>query len=323
MKAIYYDTYGPADVLRYGDQPTPVPAADQVLVRVRASSVNPVDWKVRARAGLLDLVRGRHFPKIPGCDLAGEVVAVGANMTRFGVGARVFGLPSGGPGIGPGTGRTNAEFVAVAADGLALIPDQLSFVEAAAVPLGALTALQGLRNHGRLLSGDRVLVTGAAGGVGALAVQVARLLGAGEVTGVCSPTHQELVRSLGVNRVLDRTTHDFTQERSRYDLIFDAAGHSSFGASAPSLRNQGRFITIVPDPSAIAARLLTAAFTSKKLRTFIAWPKGPDMALVAAWLKMGALRPVPGRLFPLAETAAAHRYGEAGGGSGRIVLVVE
>ena len=323
MKAIYYEAYGAADVLRYGDQPTPVAQADQVLVRVRASSVNPVDWKVRARAGVLDLVRGAHFPKIPGCDLAGEVVAVGANMTRFGVGARVFGLPSGGPGVGPGTGRTNAEFVAASADGLALIPDQLSFVQAAAVPLGALTALQGLRNHGRLLSGDRVLVTGAAGGVGSLAVQVARLLGAGEVTGVCSPQHQELVRSLGADRVLDRTTHDFTRERSRYDLVFDAAGKSSFGASAASLRDRGRYITIVPDPPAIAKGLLAAAFSSKKFRTFIAWPTGPDMALVAAWLQTGALRPVPGRTFPLAETAAAHRYGEAGGGTGRMVLVME
>ena len=322
MKAVYYESYGPADVLRYGDQPTPVPLADQVLVRVRASSVNPVDWKVRERAGVLSLVTGQHFPKIPGCDLAGEVVGVGANLIRFGVGARVFGLPSAGPGIGPGTGRTNAEFVAASANSLALIPDNLNFEQAASVPLGALTALQGLRNHGRLLSGDRVLVTGASGGVGALAVQIARLLGAGEVTGVCGPTHLELVRSLGVDRVLDRTTHDFTQERSRYDLILDAAGHSSFAASEACLRNGGRFVAVVPDPAAIAAGLLASALTSKKLRIFIAQPNGPDMALVAAWLKIGALRPVVGRVFPLADTAAAHRYGEQGGGTGRIVLTV-
>lgn len=116
MKAIYYETYGPADVLRYGDQPAPVAQANQVLVRVRASSVNPVDWKVRARAGVLGLLTGQRFPRIPGCDLAGEVVAIGDNVTRFGVGARVFGLPAGG--VGPGIGRTNAELVALAPDGL-------------------------------------------------------------------------------------------------------------------------------------------------------------------------------------------------------------
>ena len=320
MKAIYYESYGPADVLRYGDQPTPVPGADQVLVRVRASSVNPVDWKVRARAGALSVVTGRHFPKIPGCDLAGEVVALGANVTRFGVGARVFGLPT---GAGPGVGRTNAEFVATSPDGLALIPDNLSFTLAAAVPLGALTALQGLRDHGRLLSGDRVLVTGASGGVGAMVVQIARLLGAGEITGVGSAAHLELVRSLGADRVLDRAAHDFTRDRSRYDLVFDAAGKSSFQASAASLRNRGRFIMVAPDPKAIATGLLASTFTSKKLRVFITRPNGPDMALVAAWLTTGALRPVPGRTFPLAETAAAHRYGEDGGGTGRLVLAVE
>lgn len=314
MQAIYFDQYGPADVLRYGDQPTPVPNAGQVLVRVRASSVNPIDWKVRQ--GDLKLLTGTKFPKIPGRDVAGEVAAVGDNVTRFSVGDRVFGMHS------EGVGGANAEYALLSDDAAAFIPEKLSFEEAAAVPLAALTALQALRDKGLLLSGNRVLINGASGGVGTFAVQIAKALGAGEVTGVCGPDNAELVRSLGADRVLNHHEHDFTKDLSRYDLIFDAVGKSSYRASRPALRHKGRYVTTDPNPFDMVTGKLAATVSDKKMNVLLAKDRGTDMALIAAWLQAGAIRPVVAKTFPLPEAAEAHRFSESGKAAGKIVLTV-
>lgn len=313
MKAIYFEEYGPADVLRYGEQPTPTPKADQILVRVHASSVNPIDWKVRA--GSMWLFTGQSFPKIPGRDVAGTVAAVGDNVTRFQPGDRVFGMPD-------GVGGANAEYALLPHEAAAFIPEKLSFEEAAAVPLGALTALQALRDKGQLLSGDRVLINGASGGVGTFAVQLAKALGAGEVTGVCGPDNAELVRSLGADRVLDHHEHDFTNDLSRYDLIFDAVAKSSYLASKAALRRNGRYVTTAPEPKDLAAGALVSAFSTKKMSMLLAANQGTDMALIAAWLQAGTLRPIIAHTFPLAETAEAHRLSEAGRAAGKIVLTI-
>ncbi|SHK89435.1 NAD(P)-dependent alcohol dehydrogenase [Hymenobacter psychrotolerans] len=314
MQAAYFEQYGPIEVLRVGEQPTPVPGPNQILVRVRASSVNPVDWKVRN--GDLKLLTGRNFPKIPGRDVAGEVAAVGDNVTRFRPGDRVYGMPG-------GVGGSNAEYALLTESGAAFIPERLSFEQAGAVPLAALTALQALRDHGRLLSGDRVLVNGASGGVGSFAVQMAQALGAGEVTGVCGPTHLELVRELGATRVLNRKEHDFTQDRSRYDLIFDAAGRSSLLASKNALRRNGRYVTTTPDPSGIVLGTLATVLSDKSQHMFMARESGPDMALISAWLQAGTIRPVVTKTLPLRDIAEAHRLSEEGGIAGKIVLLVE
>jgi NADPH:quinone reductase-like Zn-dependent oxidoreductase len=315
MQAAYFDQYGPADVLRYGEQPTPKPGANQILVRVRASSVNPVDWKVRR--GDLMLITGLKFPKIPGRDVAGEVAAIGNNVTRFRVGDRVYGMPS------DGVGGANAEYAVLAESGAAFIPELLSFEQAGAVPLVALTALQGLRDHGRLLSGDRVLVNGASGGVGAFAVQLAHALGAGEVTGICGTNNAELVRTLGADRVLSHEEHDFTQERSRYDIIFDAAGKSSFVASQAALRRNGRYVNTTPDPTSLVVGTVAAALSNKSHHMYLAKESGPDMALLSAWLQAGTIHPIIAKTFPLQDIAEAHRYSEEGKGAGKVVLVVE
>ncbi|WP_245575783.1 NAD(P)-dependent alcohol dehydrogenase [Hymenobacter norwichensis] len=315
MQAAYFEQYGPADVLQYGEQPTPTPKANQILVRVRASSVNPVDWKVRN--GDLKLITGFSFPKIPGRDVAGEVAAVGANVTRFSPGDRVYGMPN------DGVGGANAQYALLADSVAAFIPEKLSFEEAGSIPLAALTALQALRDHAQLLSGDRVLINGASGGVGSMAVQIAKALGAGEVTGVCGPDNQDLVRSLGADRVLNHQEHDFTKDLSHYDIVFDAAGKSSFVASKEALRRNGRYVTTTPDPAAIVAGKAAAVFSTKTVHAFMAKESGSDLALISAWLQAGTLRPIIDRTFPLQEIAEAHRYNEQGHAAGKIVLTVE
>ncbi|MBD2715285.1 NAD(P)-dependent alcohol dehydrogenase [Microvirga sp. STR05] len=315
MQAVYYTQYGSADVLHYGEQPTPTPKADQILVRVRASSVNPIDWKVRQ--GEMKLLTCHRFPKIPGRDVAGEVAAVGDNVTRFQVGDRVYGMAA------DGVGGAAAEYAVLAETSAAFVPPLLSMEQAGAVPLAALTALQGLYHHGRLLSGDRVLINGASGGVGSFAVQIARALGAGEITGVCGPDNQELVRTLGADRVLNHKEQDFTADHSRYDVIFDAAGKSSFSASKNALRRLGRYVTTIPDPAGMVTGTFAAAFSDKSQAMFLAKNSGPDMALLSAWLQAGTLKPVIYKTFALRDLADAHRLSEKGGTPGKIVLTVE
>ncbi|MBO3271797.1 MULTISPECIES: NADP-dependent oxidoreductase [Hymenobacter] len=313
MKAIYFNEYGPASVLQYGEQPTPKPKANQILVRVQASSVNPVDWKIRE--GGMKLIMSPAFPKLMGRDVAGEVAAVGDDVVRFTPGDRVYGMVA-------GMGGANAEYAVLEEVETAFIPDNLGFEQAAAVPLVAITALQALRDHAPVLSGDRVLINGASGGVGAMAVQIAWALGAGEVIGTCGPDNMEMVRSLGASQVYNYKEHDFTKDQSRYDVVFDAAGKSSFLESKACLRNNGRYVTTIPDPKAIAAAVLSAAFSSKKQAAFMAKNSGSDMALISAWLKAGTIHPVIDRTFPLSETSAAQEYGEQGESKGKIVLTV-
>lgn len=315
MNAIYFEEYGSADVLRYGELPTPTPKPHQILVRVRASSINPIDWKVRQ--GDLKIMTGQKFPKIPGRDVAGEVAAVGSNVTRFKVGDRVYGMPN------DGTGGANAEYALLAEPVAAFIPDNLSFEQAGAVPLAALTALQALHHHGQLLSGDRVLINGASGGVGTFAVQIAKALGAGEVTGTCGPENMDLVRSLGADHVINHKEHDYALNLSQYDVIFDAVGKSTFVASQQALRRNGRYVTTDPDPATVLTDKLAAAFSTKSAHVFLAKERGTDLALISAWLQAGPLRVIIDKTFPLQETAAAHRYSETGHANGKIVLTVE
>ncbi|RAK69384.1 NAD(P)-dependent alcohol dehydrogenase [Hymenobacter edaphi] len=313
MKAIYYAEYGSADVLQYGEQPTPEPRADELLVRVHASSVNPVDWKIRG--GDLKLVSGFRFPQIPGRDVAGVVERVGAAVREFRPGDRVFGMVD-------SLGGANAEYAVLPARVAAALPASLSFEQAAAVPLAGLTALQALRDRGGLQAGERVLINGASGGVGTLAVQLARLLGAGHVVATCGARNAALVRGLGADEVIDYAEHDFTHDHGRYDLVFDAVARSSYQQSRAALRPGGRYVTTVPDPRDLALGLPRSVFSDKKLRIVVTKDRGPDMRQLAQWLGSGRLRPVIDAAFPLPDTAAAHRYSEQGHAAGKIVLTV-
>ncbi|MHA6249019.1 NAD(P)-dependent alcohol dehydrogenase [Pontibacter sp. CAU 1760] len=315
MKAIYYESYGGAEVLQFGEQPSPEASENQLLVRVHATSVNPIDWKIRS--GHLLPVAGLSFPKIPGRDVAGVVAAVGANVTAFKPGDKVFGM------VEHDMGGAAAEFAVMAADMAVPIPDNLTYLEAAAVPLTALTALQALRDKGELAAGEKVLINGASSGVGTFAVQIAKALGASVVTGVCGPDHMELVRSLGADHVIDHTQEDFTIEHNCYDVVFDAVAKSTYLQSKNSLCANGRYVTTVPNPKDLTLGLAMSVFSDKKLKVMMTDDKGDDLRLISGWLEAGIIRPVIDREYPLEQIAEAHEYSEAGHAAGKIVLVVD
>ncbi|RIJ33439.1 NAD(P)-dependent alcohol dehydrogenase [Pontibacter oryzae] len=314
MQAVFYEKYGNADVLRFGEQPKPVPKESQLLVRVHATSVNPIDWKVRS--GQLLPVSGLSFPKIPGRDVAGEVVALGSKVLAFESGDRVYGMADNK------LGGAYAEYAVISEETAVPIPANLDYLKAAAVPLTALTALQGLRDKGELASGDKVLINGASSGVGTFALQIAKALGAGKVVGVCGTSHIELVKSLGADGVIDYTKDDFTETRNCYDLIFDAVAKSSYLESKRSLCHHGRYVTTVPDPKDIAFGFAFSVFSDKKLKAIFTDDKGEDLALISAWIEKGSIKPIIDSVYPLHAAAEAHKYSEQGHAAGKIVLQV-
>ena len=323
MKAVVYCEYGSPAVLRLEDVEKPVPADDQVLVRVRAASVNPLDWHfVRGTPYLLRLQAGLRKPRSIrlGVDFAGTVEAVGRDVTRFKPGDEVFGGRSG----------AFAQYVAVGADrALALKPAGLSFEEAASLPIAGVTALQGLRDRGRLRAGQRVLVNGASGGVGTFAVQIAKALGA-DVTGVCSGRNAQLVRSIGADRVVDYAREDFTQGAERYDLVLDNVGNHSLLECRRVLNPRGTYVMVGgqpgrwldPMPRALGA-LLLSRLVSQDMRMMLADLNGRDLAVLADLAQAGKVRPVIDRRYALHEVPAALGYLEAGHARGKVVIDVE
>ena len=236
MKAAVYSRYGPPDVVQIKDVEKPVPKDDEVLVKVRAASVNPLDCHcIRGTPYSIRIMTGLRQPKgtRPGVDVAGEVEAVGRNVTQFKPGDEVFG----------GCRGAFAEYVCTSESALVVKPDNVTFEQAASVPVAAFTALQGLRDKGNIQPGQKVLINGAAGGVGTLAVQIAKWLGA-NVTGVCSTRNVNFVRSLGADEVIDYTREDFTTSGQRYDLFFDCVGKHSFSACRRVLNPEGIYIVV-------------------------------------------------------------------------------
>jgi NADPH:quinone reductase-like Zn-dependent oxidoreductase len=322
VKAIVYRNYGSPDVLELVDLEKPVPGDKEVLIQVRAASVNPLDWHfLRGTPYLLRLSAGLRTPKSTrlGVDVAGRVEAVGASVTRFQPGDEVFG---GGRGA-------FAEYVCAPESALILKPDHVTFEQAASVRVAALTALQGLRDKGRLQPGQTVLINGAAGGVGTFAVQLAKWLGA-EVTGVCSARNLELVRSLGADRVIDYTREDFTRGAQRYDLILECVGNVSFSAARRVLNpngicagvgaSSGRWM--IGDLLGTLAGVLSSRFRSRKLALVMTKPNQQDLTLLRDLLAAGTLIPVIDRRYTLSEVPAAIRYLELGHARGKVVIVV-
>jgi NADPH:quinone reductase-like Zn-dependent oxidoreductase len=320
MRAIVYSHYGPPDVLHLAEMPKPAPAAREVLIRLHAASVNPVDFHYMR--GHVRLMTGLRGPKnrVLGCDIAGRVEAVGAGVTRFQPGDDVFGVKSlGGGGF--------AEYVCTPEDKLARRPSNVTFEEAASVPVAAITALQGLRDRGRIRAGQAVVIDGASGGVGTFAIQLAKAFGA-EVTAVCSTPKLDTARLLGADRVIDYTRENFTRNGLRYDLIFGANANHSLFDYRRALKPHGIFIA-AGGGSGIGGVLLNLllgpvlSLTGQKFGFFIAKINRQDLEFLAGLLAAGKVRPVIDRCYPLSEAGEAIRYLEQGHARGKIVLTMD
>jgi NADPH:quinone reductase-like Zn-dependent oxidoreductase len=323
MKAIVQDKYGSPEVLELRDIDKPEIGDDEVLVRIRAAGANPADWAIMS--GLPYIARpvyGLRKPKnaVRGTDVAGTVEAVGTGVTRLQPGDEVFGWCS-------GLGGAFAEYASVSEEALALKPANLSFEQAAAVPMAGLVALQALGDHGGVRAGQKVLINGASGGIGTFAVQIAKALGA-EVTGVCSTRNVDMVRSIGADHVIDYTREDFTHKDQRYDFILDNVANHSLSDLRRALTPTG---TLVPNGGGfdnhwfagggrvIGARVLNR-FVSHRLRPFLVSPKLEDLVVLKELIEAGKVTPVIDRAYPLGETPEA--IGHVGGGHARGKIAV-
>jgi NADPH:quinone reductase-like Zn-dependent oxidoreductase len=322
VKAITYETYGPPDILRLRDIDTPVPGDGDVLVSVHSASVNKADWhRVTGTPYLVRLVGGLRRPKrnIPGTDVAGSVEAVGKNVQGLLPGDEVFGWQSGG---------CFAEFVCVPCNQLVPKPSNISFDEASTMGVAAFTALQGLRDKGKIQPRHKVLINGASGDVGTFAVQIAKSLGA-HVTAVCSPDNLENAHLMGADEVIDYTREDFVQSRQSYDLLLDIAGNRSLTDCRRVLKEAGKRVLVGgpvglwlgPLPHMMKA-LLLSILSQKKFIQFIAQETKEDLIFLSQLLERGELAPVIDRRYPLKDAAKALAYQGEGHAKGKIVVTV-
>ncbi len=318
MKAVLLTSYGTAETLRYTDVVTPEPGAGQVLVKVRAVSINSWDWELLqgipfANRLSFGLFRPHRIQSL-GADIAGEVAAVGDGVTQFKEGDAVYGdLSSSGWG-------GFAEYVAAPADALSIKPEFLSFEQAAAVPQAGLLAWQALCDKGRLSAGQRVLINGASGGAGTFALQIARALGA-EVTGVCRGEKMELVRSLGADHTIDYTREDFTRNGEQYDLIIDMQAHHKLSDYKRSLSPGGRYIMVGGESFRIFQAILYSLLGIGHFSLLLHKANRGHEAL-EKMMRSGQVKPVIDRCYPLAETLEAMRYYAAGKARGKVVITV-
>jgi len=320
MKAIVCTRYGPPDVLQLREVEKPTPKDNEILIKVYASTVTSGDVWIRSSTFaswfwlpgriMYGLIRPRKT--IPGNELAGEIESVGKDVTLFRKGDQVFGIV-----WETSFGGANAEYKCLSEDGAAIKPANMTYEEAAAVPIGGLTALHLLRK-GDIQNGQKVLIFGASGSVGTFAVQLARYFGA-EVTGVCSTTNIEMVKSLGADIVIDYTKEDFTKSGQSYDIVFDAVNKTSFSRCKSSLKQRGVYLTV--DWPLLQA-LWTSMIGSRKVVFGIASRNPEDLSFLKELIETGKLKSVIDRRYPLEQTAEAHRYVETGHKKGNVVITV-
>jgi NADPH:quinone reductase-like Zn-dependent oxidoreductase len=319
MKAIVHQQYGPPDLLACEDIPKPVPGDSEVLLSVRAASVNPLDWHtVRGLPFALRIGNGLRTPKksVPGVDVAGVVEAVGAGQSQFRPGDEVFGVCKG----------ACAEYACAKADRLVPKPARLTFEQAASAPVAALTALQSLRDRGRVQRGQHVLIVGASGGVGTFAVQIAKALGAA-VTGICSTRNVDLVRSIGADDVIDYTQCDYTRSGRHYDVIVDMAGTHSLRQCRRALTPRGTYVVVgapsgkwIAGPDRFLKALLLSMFVRQRIVPFITSANSADLMTLKDLLEGGQVTPVIDRRYSLKEVPQAIAYLEQGHARGKVVI---
>ena len=323
MQAIVYRCYGSADVLEFNDVEKPTPADDEVLVKVHAAAVNPLDWHfLQGTPYFLRLMSGLGAPNDTrlGVDFAGTVETVGRNVTRFKPGDEVFGGATG----------AFAEYVSVGENAaLTMKPADVSFEQAASAPIAAVTALQALRDLGKLEQGQKVLINGASGGVGTFAVQIAKSFGA-EVTGVCSTRNVEMVRSIGADHVFDYTKEDYVESGQQYDLIIDMVGNRSLRENRRVLKPEGTLVIVGggkgnwlgPMMTPIKA-LMLSPFVDQEMGLILAEMNKEDLATLGDLMQSGKVTPVIDRRYGLSEVPAAIRYSEEGHARGKIIIDLE
>lgn len=323
MHAMVSTRYGGPEVFELREVETPTPQPNEVLIKVHAAGVNAADWHLlRGDPYIMRLNFGLRQPKfqILGADVAGEVVAVGSDVSHIKVGQAVFG------DLSAGHFGAFAEYVTATADQVLHKPDNISYTQAAAVPMSAVTALQALRTHAHVRAGDSVAINGASGGVGTYAIQIARALGA-EVTAICSSSKIELMRELRVDHIIDYTQYDFTTDADRYDVIIAVNGYHPIRHYQRALRKGGRYVMVGGKTQQLFEAIMLGPALSlrsdKQLMGMIASPKREDLAFVHALLVRGQVVPVIERTYPLAELAEAIRYVEDGSARGKIVIEVQ
>jgi NADPH:quinone reductase-like Zn-dependent oxidoreductase len=323
MKAIVQERFGPPEVLRFADIDQPEIGVDDVLIRVHAAALNPYDWHMLRGDPMMARLMGVGLTKpkarVAGVDGAGRVEAVGANVAGLRPGDEVLGFCRG----------AFAEYAGAKADNVVAKPSSLTFERAAAMPMAALTALQALVDVAQVQAGQRVLINGAAGGIGTYAVQIAAALGA-EVTGVCSTGNVELVRSIGAAHVIDYTTDDFTDGASRYDVILDNVGNRPLSRLRRALTGSGTLVVngggspghVVGAVGSMAKALLVNGFVRQRIRPFSAKAKQPDLLTLTGLVEDGKLTPIVDRTYPLADAAKGLRHVESGHARGKVVLTI-
>ena len=317
MKAIVYSKFGPPDVLQLKELEKPIPRTNEILIKVRAASVNAYDWRhLRADPFLIrfmgaGLLSPKH--KILGADIAGKVEAVGYNVKQFQPGDEVF---------GEGSYGGFAEYVCVDENRFVLKPANLTFEEAASAPMAALTALQGLRDKGQIQAKQKVLINGASGGVGTFAIQIAKSFKA-EVTGVCSTTKMDLVRSIGADHVIDYTKEDVTRNGQQYDLIFDIAAYRSISDYKRILNSRGIYVMAGGSIARIFQMMFKSMIGAKNMGVMVANVNQNDLLFIKELLEVGTVKSIIDKCYPLHETADALRYLEEGHARGKVVITVE
>ena len=317
MKAIVYHKYGSPDVLELKEVEKPVPKDNEVLIKVHATTVTPMDWHFRqpGKNVIARMMAGPIKPKNPilGVELAGEIEAIGKAIKLFKAGDQVY--AGGRPGA-------HAEYVCMPEDKVAMKPTNMTYAEAAGTPFCATTALYFLQGMGKIKDGHKVLINGASGGVGTMAVQLAKYFGA-EVTGVCSTTNLELVQSLGADKVIDYTKDDFTRTGQTYDIIFDAVGKRTFSQCKNSLKQRGIYLSTLATVPLLLYMLWTSKIGDKKAKFSLPPCTTKELDILKDIIEAGKMKTVIDRTYPLSDTAEAHIYSENGHAKGKVIITVK
>ncbi len=314
MRSIIYNKYGGPEVFEVADVEKPEPGANSILVRVKASSINPVDYKVRR--GDMKVLSGKKFPKNAGADFAGVIENAGENVAGYRKGDEIYGF------LNPMKGGAYSDYLIADPANVSLKPEKFSFEQAASMPIAALTALQALNYLGNVNEGSTVLVNGATGGVGSFAVQLAKALGA-EVTGICSEDNMKLCKDLGADEVFNYAEEDLNRSGRKFDVFFDAAAKSTFSKSKKFVNSRGIYITTIPGFGIIINRLFNFLPFKKKSKIIMVKSSGIDLAIMTGFAMTETLEPVIAKSFKLEDVADAQELAESGKFRGKIVVKID